>query len=209
MGSLRSAPAQGYPPDDLTGFPTTTPPPTLYRAHREQNNPWWFSSYDPASGTPAGRFDLPRPRGTCYLATAPLGAARERMGRHTSRTIHADPVLTATVVSSLGTADFGEVADLEHRDAPLYGVTRELSTTGSYHQSAAWAFALDRLSSGIRYPLRFGIPAHGYAFFGSGGGQHDDRDTDPTPVRLLEILAGAGYEIIELPEDLPTEQPPQ
>lgn len=208
MGSLRSEPAQGYPPADLDGFPTIQPPDSVYRAHSGTNGPWWFSSYEPVSGTPGGRFDLGSPRGTCYTATGPLGAARERLGRHTPRVVHIDPELEAAVVSRLDIADWGQVADLEHGDAPLHGVTRELSTTGPYERSAAWASALDQVAAGVRYLLRFGIPDDGYALF-SAAGPCDDRPVDPAPRRLLTILIEAGYEVLETPDDLPVVDPPK
>lgn len=208
MGSLRSEPAQGLPPDDLNGFPTTGPPGgAVYRAHPGHLNPWWFSSYDPVSGPPAGRFHLPSPRGTCYTATGEVGAAREHLGHHVARAVHRDPQLAQAVVSRLDISDWGEFADLEHEDAPLHGVTRELSLTGPYEQSAAWATALDGIADGIRHLLRFGIPHEGYALFGASG-QHDDRPVDPEPRSLIHVLVEASYEVIDTPDTLPVVEPP-
>lgn len=122
--------------------------------------------------------------------------------------VHHDPALAEAVVSRLDIADWGQVADLEHGDAPLHGVTRELSTTGPYEQSAAWASALDRVADGVRYVLRFGIPHEGYALFAAAG-QHDDRPVDPEPRNLLAILVEARYEVLDTPDDLPVVDPPK
>ncbi|MGI8822786.1 MAG: RES domain-containing protein [Acidimicrobiia bacterium] len=54
----------------------------LHRVYRlDRGHPWWFASLPTDSTmqqrTAAGRFDLPAPDGTCYLATTPLGAVLE------------------------------------------------------------------------------------------------------------------------------------
>ncbi|MGI8415131.1 MAG: RES domain-containing protein [Nakamurella sp.] len=46
----------------------------LVRAHHLANSPWWFAHDG------EGRFDLPAPYGTCYLASHPAAAVRERLG---------------------------------------------------------------------------------------------------------------------------------
>lgn len=208
MGSLRSHPAQGYPPPDLTGFPMAPVGDETYRAHRADRGPWWFSSYDPVSDHPSGRFDLPVPRGTCYLASSARGAARERMGKHTTTVVHVDDGLRGTVISALAASDWGSVADLEHVDAPLYGVTRELATSGPYEISAAWAAALDAVAGGVRYLLRFGIPDSGYALFGAAG-ENGARPADPDPVAILDVLAELGYQLLDAPPALPVIPTPE
>lgn len=204
MGSLRSRPAQGYPPADLTGFPTTTVPPRLYRAHRREHGPWWFSTYDPATEAPSGRFHLSAPRGTCYLASTALGAAREFLGHHVAPAVHVDDGIRSLVISGLD-VDWPAVADLEHPDAPRYGVTRELSTTGPYRKSAAWAAALSAVAAGVRYILRFGVSADGYALFATAGERPGPVDPDPLP--LVEVLEDAGYELVGTPRQLPVIEP--
>ena len=47
---------------------------TLFRAHTAGLGPWWFCSDG------SGRFDLPAPAGTCYVATSAVAAVRERLG---------------------------------------------------------------------------------------------------------------------------------
>lgn len=43
----------------------------MCRIHRYRRSPWWFASDG------AGRFDLPVPHGTCYLAVDPVAALLE------------------------------------------------------------------------------------------------------------------------------------
>ena len=45
-----------------------------YRAHAVGLGPWWYSHDS------SGRFDLPAPAGTCYLASQLEVAVRERLG---------------------------------------------------------------------------------------------------------------------------------
>jgi hypothetical protein len=65
-------------------FPTVVPDATWgqwWRIHGALNGPWWFSSSD----TPIrdereiGRFDLPTPCGTCYVADDLSAASAESL----------------------------------------------------------------------------------------------------------------------------------
>ena len=71
----REVSSLGDPPDDLDGFPVwhVHAGTVLHRVTRRDVGPWWFSS----SG---GRFDLPPPRGTCYLADDEVVAVLESFG---------------------------------------------------------------------------------------------------------------------------------
>lgn len=46
----------------------------LFRVGRAERSPWWFRS------SLEGRFDLPEPDGTCYVALDPLAALLEVIG---------------------------------------------------------------------------------------------------------------------------------
>ena len=74
--SSREQVAQAGPPPSLEGFPVhaLTPETALFRAHLAARGPWWFGSDG------SGRFDLPAPRGACYVAQDPASAVRERVG---------------------------------------------------------------------------------------------------------------------------------
>ncbi|MGH9129189.1 MAG: hypothetical protein ACRDY2_09535 [Acidimicrobiales bacterium] len=51
----------------------------LHRVYRDgRRSPWWFASVGDAPRT-GGRFDLPAPDGSCYLATDPVAAALEAL----------------------------------------------------------------------------------------------------------------------------------
>jgi hypothetical protein len=68
----RQTPSIGLPPpaDDLVDFPVwhVHAGTVLCRVTSVGLGPWWFSTGG------HGRFDLPPPRGTCYLADDEMGA---------------------------------------------------------------------------------------------------------------------------------------
>lgn len=70
--SLRT-PAGGL---SATGFPVYRlgPERRMWRLVRDGHSPWWFGS------SMEGRFDLPAPSGTCYIASDDLGAILECLG---------------------------------------------------------------------------------------------------------------------------------
>jgi hypothetical protein len=57
---------------------------TLHRIYRrDRRTPWWFASLNPERPPmEQGRFDLPAPDGTCYLARAAVGAVLEVFQEH-------------------------------------------------------------------------------------------------------------------------------
>jgi len=85
------APLQEPPPgagslERLPGRPLQAR--TLYRVWRnllpdgtERTLPWWFASLS-SSPEACGRFDLPSPMGTCYMATRPEAALLEALQMH-------------------------------------------------------------------------------------------------------------------------------
>jgi hypothetical protein len=187
--SARDVLAQQPPPDDLGGFPVRrlAPATPLFRAHLARRSPWWFSS----SG---GRFDLPAPRGTCYLASAALAAVRERLGPVlAARSALPTAALEGVVVSRLTGGRAGERAalrlgNLRVAAAADYGVTRELESMTPYEVPVRWAAALDAARfDGVWYGPRFSPGAAGaVALFGPAG-QDDARDVDPQPVPAAQV----------------------
>lgn len=80
MSRDRQAPSLGWPPadpSDLRDFPfrKLTPDTSLFRAVSQGLGPWWFGS------SMLGRFDLPEPEGSCYLASDEISALLEVAGR--------------------------------------------------------------------------------------------------------------------------------
>jgi hypothetical protein len=180
----RQVVAQQPPGRSLSGFPTRTvsPSQTLFRAHTATLGPWWFGSQGD------GRFDLPAPRGTCYLADTALAALRERLGV----VLGGSPVvpvslLDAAVVSALHVPHVHHCADLQASAAGGYGVTRELESMVPYAVPQAWARAFDADGlGGVAYGPRFSTgAATSYALFGPGGSA--DWPTDPSPVAAVDV----------------------
>ncbi|MCX6413150.1 MAG: RES domain-containing protein [Actinobacteria bacterium] len=202
----RSDPALTAPPDDLTGFPTASIASTWYRNHRfRQASPdggcWFFSGHEPRS-RPEGRFDLPLPNGTCYLASSPAAAAHERCGRFlASRTPIPRSFVRDHVVSAVESPSTnGAVADTTHRTAvTCFGVVRGLFTTSDYGLSGRWAAALEAAGhGGLVFQPRFSSgDERALAVFHASG---------PAPMRavvasqtLEDVLAAIGAPVTSIP----------
>lgn len=182
--------ALGSPPDDLSGFPTWQLRRTtrLWRAHGPSRSPWWFSS------DLSCRFDLPAPDGTCYLATSPDVAVRERFGARLVRAgFLAAAEVEGFVVSDLRVPQGVRVADVATPAAAALGVTGELSTVVPYALPQQWAAALHAVGlGGVRYAARFTPsprPA-ALALFGPSGEADWPSDPDPTPGKEAAVAAG-------------------
>jgi hypothetical protein len=83
---LREPPSGAGSLSDLPAVPLVGV--TLYRVWRHRSpdgttrdHPWWFASA-PTDVADGGRFDLPEPMGTCYLATDPVAAILEALRAH-------------------------------------------------------------------------------------------------------------------------------
>jgi len=182
--SAREQTALGPPPASLSGFPTYPlgVETDLFRAHRRDLGPWWFGNDG------SGRFDLPAPRGTCYLALDPLSALRERLGPVLggSQAVP-ESLLEESVVSRLRLPAPCEVADAQDRAVAGFGVTRELETTVPYAVPQAWARAFDEAGfAGVRYGPRF-TPgdSSAVALFDEGGAAQWPVDPEPLPAQLV------------------------
>ena len=154
------------PPSDLTEFPAFSllPDEIAFRIHHMDYGPWWFNSRG------GGRFDLPHPLGTCYLAAAGIGAFVEAFQR-SGVTIPTDHVLTRRL-SRLRVPHPIRLADATGSRARGFGLTGDIhsSTDRAWTQTWAMAFAAAGFQ-GIRYLVRHD-PAQrqvGYALFGTSG----------------------------------------
>lgn len=163
-------------------------PKTWFRAHsnahHEQSDRgcWWFASCAP-DDTGGGRFDLPAPDGTCYLADDVEAAVRERLGpAWGSHPFLPQGALAGTTVSGIELAKYltaSTVADTNNPDAAGF-TTRELSSGARYSLTRrhAAAFAAAGFTA-IRYEPRFTPGAvQAIALFGEAG--------RPDPPRLAE-----------------------
>ena len=174
----------GPPRADLAGFPAFDlgRGSTLYRVHRSDVAPWWFSS----DGT--GRFDLlDTPRGTCYLAVTPVGAFIEVFR---VATLIPEAEVDARVLSSLAPPKATRLADCTVSAARKFGITGAIHTQPDYALPQAWAAAFAAAGfGGIRYRLSHD-PAQrelGVALFGKAGERKARaRRTEPVPADVVE-----------------------
>jgi RES domain len=198
----RDLPVQGGPVDVDSTFPRIEPgTSTLYLAHARRSDAvdggCWFFTGLPAPGGSGGRFDLVKPRGTCYWSTSDLAAARERLGRPGD--LIAEDEIEGAVVSQ-SSFDPGGLADLTAVDAARRGVTAELSSSTPYAVSQLWAeaFALADFD-GVHYRPRFSTgPACVLALFGPAG-PGGDRPPVADHRSLVDVLVDAGYTVLARP----------
>jgi hypothetical protein len=175
------------PPADLRGFPSfrLTPSRALYRVHRRDRSPWWFSH----DGT--GRFDLPPPRGTCYLAESPLGAFVE-VFREIALVSQA--VVDARRVSTLRVPAAVRLADCTRARARAFGLTAAVHATEEYGATRRWAAAFAAAGfAGVRYLVRHDPSQRsvGVALFGAAGeaGMGPVEATNPIGQALCDAAA--------------------
>lgn len=161
--------ALGPPPAVLDGFPRwrLRRSRTLYRAHHRKRGPWWFSS------SLRGRFDLPPPDGTCYLALDELSAFRERLGERLSGLgLLSAAAADSVVVSRLRVPGELQLADTCHPSAMSFGLTREIATVTPHALPQRWAAGFHAAGMrGVRYQSRFStsVKANAVALFGTDG----------------------------------------
>lgn len=169
-----------------------------YRAHHPGNGAWYFASAD-VDDVDGGRFDLALPRGTCYMASAPEVALRERLGIvAVGRPLTAAAVAVSAIsVMALTPGQRRDVVDTAHHDA-ADSITREIATTTDYALTRRWAAHWDTAEarSGVRYEPRFSTgPAVSLALFGAAGpARHKARRL--TSVELAGVTAVRGVTAI-------------
>jgi hypothetical protein len=201
----RDQPALGRPPAVLTGFPRwrLTRERTIFRAHRRDRPPWWFSS------DLSGRFDLIEPDGTCYVAATPATALRERWGERLVRLGRVTiSEAEATAVSQLSVPHAIALADTCSSGAAAFRMTREIGVLTPYSVPQAWAAGFAEMGlRGVRYEAQFSTGPRdlAYAVFGAAGASA--HAVDPSPLSARETAAAAGITVIAPPYSLPTIRP--
>ena len=205
----------GEPPDDLVGFPHAEPVAELHRLS-EFPGSWWFASTDGVDDAgPGGRFDLPAPSGTCYLANSLTGAVVEKLLRAPVKVVVAERLdeLFHTVVA---VRRVPPVADLAHRRATGFGLNAEIHTTLAYGRTRRWAVALQRAGfRGMRHRLRGDVTQRlaGWALFGTAGLRHRAPNGMTTSVHRLDrleveqVLDRLGVEVRPIPTAVPIVTP--
>lgn len=175
------------PPDDprrLQAFPRSRigPETELWRVTREGNGPWWFGS------GMTGRFDLPEPEGTCYLATDEVSALLEVLGPERSAGKITTEELAKRRLHCLSVSEEHDLGDLTSRLAAGFGVSLEIHTDPRYRLTQAWAKRLREAGVGGLLYLARHDPAAGrsVALFGPA----DERKSwDRGSLRRIDVPA--------------------
>lgn len=202
------------PPDDtaaLDVFPEAPAPAELHRLS-EWPGTWWFSSV--SDDEPGGRFDLPAPDGTCYLAESLDGALVEKLLRTRAKVVVAER-LGELFHATVTVRAMPRCADLAAPMAAGFGINGEIHTTLDYGRPRRWANALRHAGwKALRYLLR-GDPAttSGRALFGKAGLHHRapaGLTTEAMPIdraHAEELLAARGVEVRPIPAQVPILRP--
>lgn len=186
----------------------------LYRITRRfdadgnPQTPWYFSSVE---GRTPGRFDLPAPRGTCYLADLRVGAFVEVFRR--TRVIARVDIIARQLVVATRSGDPLRLANLRSAAAAVHGVTLDTFGGDDYTepQQRAAEFA-ERGLDGVRAPSRHDptTRSNTIALFGRGGAARSQRgwrvrrSAVDTEAALLKDARAYGYAVLDVPHDVPT-----
>ncbi len=178
------------PPEDpqaLRQFPSSPAGPgtELWRVIRQGNGPWWFGS------GMTGRFDLPQPEGTCYLATDELTALLEVLGPERSAGRISSEELSRRRLHRLRLPVEHSLADLTSRLAAGFGVTLEIHSYPQYRLTQSWARRLREAGAdGLLYLARHD-PAAGksVALFGPAGERAEWAQGSPQRVDVPQLVA--------------------
>jgi hypothetical protein len=139
-----------------------------------------------------GRFDLPAPSGTCYLASDPLAAVLELLGTDREGGMVAAEFLAERRLRELQAPREFAIADLTSRRVAGYGVTSEIGTLVPYALAQAWAARLYEAGfEGLVYWLRHDPSrGEGWALFGPAGERKSWRRGRELPIsrELIERL---------------------
>lgn len=156
------------------------------------------------------RYDLPAPRGTCYLAMAPAGAWLE-VFRNSVLIDQAD--VDKRRLASIRTAESEPLADVAAPGSRGFGVTSEIHTVDDYSLPQRWAAWLDMSFDGV-----FGRARHDPALdeetvslFGPAGEDGSGRLVEDARQRLEESLLDVekfGFRVLPVPYDVVTTTPP-
>lgn len=198
--SRRDVARQGEP-GDLSGFPTRrlTTRRGWSRCHRIVNGAWFFSSATrPGVG---GRWDLPRPDGTCYVAADDMGAFMEAFGPEIlDQGFVLSSEIAARAITRLKLPEPHVVADLSDDDVSTFGVTSELTGAVSYEMTQRWAATWHQVGcEGVVYGLRFRPNCEGLGLFGAAGPR--DWPTDAAGRQPREVARRLKVRVVE-PDDI-------
>ena len=186
--------------ENLHGFPQflLADKRPIFRLVRDGLGPWWFSS------SLNGRFDLPAPEGTCYLASDELGAILEHLGPELlpGGCVPAS-LLTGRHVRELRVPRPFRLAD-SLRERAVRWVTAELSTLVPYGMAQAWARAFRGAGyEGVRYSTRHSTSRRreSYALFDASGERRWKRGRRIASAAKYrdQLRARCGIEVFDVP----------
>ncbi|HEV2844262.1 MAG TPA: RES family NAD+ phosphorylase, partial [Thermoanaerobaculia bacterium] len=184
----------------LKDFPERKLSPEIrfFRVVRRGRGPWWFGN------SMQGRFDLPEPHGTCYVAADELAALLEVIAADREGARVSSEFVAQRGIRELQVPNEVVVSDLTSRRASGFGITAEIGTTLPYDRPQAWAASLHEAGFlGIVYWLRHDPSrAEGIALFGLGGERKRWRRGRELPIsaELIERLqAECGIEVVPIP----------
>jgi hypothetical protein len=162
-----------------------------------------------------GRFDLPRPSGTCYFALDPVSAVMEYIGPEWAESGVISPQFLGQ--RHLFRHDLRapvHLVNLSSEKVTGFHVTRELATMADYSVPHAWAEAFAGAGStagvadqrfsggfdGIIYPPRFHVShtARSIALFGPRQPLEVDGEVEPDD-DLVAQLASIGVTVLDVP----------
>lgn len=159
----------GPAPDDpveLDGFPADEKDAGIevWRVVSPGYGAWWFGS------SMGGRFNLPHPHGTCYVAMDDIGALMEFIGTEMERGIVARGTLRKRRLRRLTLQVDYVLADCTARRAGQW-ITSEIHTIVPYDLPQGWASAFHQAGfAGVAYRTRFDPSGpKGLALFGEAG----------------------------------------
>jgi RES domain-containing protein len=155
------------PTRPLKRFPSLVVDGVLWRVHRSDRNPGWWSSDG------SGRFDLSPPHGTLYAARQQLTGLLEAIGHsHTGTSAVPHGFLSERSITTFAVGSV-RLANLSDRRIGSIGMSNSITTTGDYWLCQQWADAWhsDRQLDGVRWRSRFdpATRSNSVALFGQAG----------------------------------------
>lgn len=200
MSARREASRQGPPADDLSGFPSAAVAASTkwHRCHQTQHEPWFYASH-PADKIGGGRWDLPAPNGTCYVAESAGAALKETAGPD----LHDHGFVTgswadARSVSGVELGAKVSVADMTDAAVSDHGASNELVGALRYRITQAWARGWHAAGlGGVQYGLRFAANLIGLGLFGPAGARTGGRVLGARSAR--EVASTSGVRVVEVP----------
>lgn len=171
---MNATSALSEPPDRGLGqFPSAARVPELHRlsVHR---TPWYYHSSDPGDAG-GGRFDLPRPNGTCHTGETLDAALVEKLLRipaRVPRLVSSAELVKLRHTIAISTGSGPATADATSPTASGFGINAELAAGLDYGTPRRWAAALHGAGwRAVRHRLRNDPSgsAAGRALFGATG----------------------------------------